>query len=163
MTYVQVYDPSTKTWYEQETTGQAPSPRKEFCVAGVASQSQTYEILVYAGWGGNLGSAAIAFDTAYVLSLPGFHWFQADYAAANPRHALSCNAVGGSQILTIGGVNSTQNGPGDLYDAVFKTQDQFSQGLAIFNMSSLGFEDSYTSEPPVYQQSVVISSWYSSK
>jgi hypothetical protein len=163
MTYVQIYDPSTKKWYEQATTGDAPTPRKEFCVAGVASQSQTYEILVYAGWGGSLGTAAIPYDTAYVLSLPGFHWFKADYAAANPRHGLTCNAVGGSQVVMVGGLNTTQNGPGSLYNAVFQTQDQFTQGLAIFNMSSLAWENSYTARPPAYQLSVVISSWYSSK
>lgn len=164
MTYVQIYDPKTGKWYEQKTSGNPPEPRKEFCVSGVASSSdKSYEIFLYAGWAGKLGRAAVPFDAVYILSLPGFHWFKADYEAANPRHALSCNAVGGGQVLAIGGVNTTQVGPADFYDAVFNTQDQFTQGLAIFNMSALRWESSYVAKPPAYTQPALVSSWYSSK
>jgi hypothetical protein len=160
MTYVQVFDPAQGKWYEQKTTGYIPKARKEFCVAGAASTNKTYEILVYAGWDGNLGPAAIPYDEAYVLTLPGFFWVRAEYDSVNPRHGLSCNAVGGGQVLTIGGLNTTQNGPGSLYNAVFDTQDQFSQGLAVFNMTSLSFQSSYVAKPGPYVQAKSVQAFY---
>lgn len=75
---VQVFDPGSNTWYEQTTTGGIPEGRKQYCMTGAASSNNTYEILVYAGWDGNLGSTSRPWDQAYVLSLPSFHWFKAD-------------------------------------------------------------------------------------
>ena len=41
---VSVYDPAAKVWLNQTTTGTPPSPRIEFCTAGVISTNQTYEM-----------------------------------------------------------------------------------------------------------------------
>lgn len=78
---VQVFDLATDTWYEQTTTGAIPDSRKEYCMTGVASSNNTYEIVAYAGWDGNLGTTSIPWDELYVLSLPSLHWFRADYQA----------------------------------------------------------------------------------
>jgi hypothetical protein len=160
---VQVYDTAGDKWYEQTVTGNIPEDRKEFCTAGLASNNETYEILVYAGWDGNLGPHAVPFDEAYVLTLPGFNWVRADYPALNPRHGLSCNSIGGGQILTIGGLNTSQNGPDNLYDDVFNTQDQFTQGLAIFDMNTLAWKDSYSANQTTYAPAPAIQSFYASK
>ena len=41
---VSVYDPAKKEWFNQTTTGDAPSPREQFCVAGINSTNNTYEM-----------------------------------------------------------------------------------------------------------------------
>ena len=124
---VQVYDPATNNWYEQTTTGSIPKGRKEYCMTGAASSNNTYEIVVYAGWDGNLGKTSIPWDELFVLSLPSFHWFRADYQAIQPRHGLTCEHIGRGQVLTIGGVDTTQVGPDSLYDGVFNTRDPHAQ------------------------------------
>ena len=41
---VSIYDPAKKEWFNQTTTGFAPSPREQFCVAGINSTNNTYEM-----------------------------------------------------------------------------------------------------------------------
>ena len=123
---------------------------------------------VYAGWAGHLGTPAVPLDTIYILTLPAFHWIQVDYSPQNPRHALSCNAVGGSQILTIGGVNSNPNlaygRPFDISRSTYNTSaDPFAQGLAIFDMTTLKFADQYTANAPPYVQSDLVQKYYASQ
>lgn len=164
---VQIYNPQDQKWYDQKTSGSAPSGRMQFCMAGTASNNQTYEILVYAGWDGNLGSGSVKFDEAYVLTLPGFYWVKANYTAANPRNGLSCNSVGGGQILTIGGVDPTQNGQNNGgnsgYTAAFDTPDPFTQGLGIFDLSTLSWKDSYEANQGKYSVAPEIQAYYNAK
>jgi hypothetical protein len=163
MDTVQIFDPATGDWYEQTVTGNIPEQRKEFCTTGVASNNKTYEIFMYAGWDGHLGPHAVPFDEAFVLTLPGFHWVKADYAALNPRHGLSCNSIGGGQILTIGGLNTTQNGPNDLYKDVFNTADQFAQGLAIFDLNTMAWKTDYSAKQTDYTPSSTVQNYYANK
>jgi hypothetical protein len=144
-------------------TGNVPEPRKEFCITGAASNNQTYEIFLYAGWDGNLGARAIPFDEVFVFTLPGFNWVKASYPALNPRHGLTCHSIGGGQILTIGGVNTTQNGPTDLYKDVFDTADQFTQGLGVFDLNTLSWKNSYSSKQTTYTPAQPIQVFYANK
>ena len=41
---VSVFDPTKRKWWNQTTTGSKPSPRVDFCTAGVNSTSGTYEM-----------------------------------------------------------------------------------------------------------------------
>ena len=41
---VSVFDPAKKEWFNQLTTGNAPSPRIQFCAAGINSTNNTYEM-----------------------------------------------------------------------------------------------------------------------
>lgn len=41
---VSVYDPVQEKWWNQTTTGDKPSPRIEFCMAGINSTNGTYEM-----------------------------------------------------------------------------------------------------------------------
>ncbi len=157
---VRVYDLESDRWYEQNTSGNIPAPRMDFCVAGAASNERTYEILIYAGWDGDLGPDAIPLDEAFVLTLPGFHWVKTKYAALRPRHGLTCNAVGGGQILVIGGVDTTQKGPIDYYAEVFNTPDTFTQGLAIFDLKTLKWRSAYKSNPDVYTPASDVKEYY---
>ena len=114
---------------------------------------------MYAGWGRRLGAAAISFDEIYILTLPAFYWIKVDYAPQHPRHGLTCNAVGGSQILTIGGLDTNSNE--NTYQSPYNTTpDPFAQGLAIFDMTTLQFADKYTAKAPPYVQSDRVKTYY---
>lgn len=160
---VQVLDQATGTWYEQATTGDAPAERKEFCMAGAASSNDTYEVVVYAGWGGTLGDDSIPYDDLYVLSLPSFHWFRASYEALHPRHGLTCEHVGGGQVLAIGGVDTTQQigSAGDtLFKGCFQTVDEHAQGLRVFDLGTMAWADGYVRNQTVYDQSSAVRGYY---
>jgi hypothetical protein len=160
---VHVYDIENDRWYEQQSTGAIPQARQDFCMAGSPSNNETHEILVYAGWNGTLGSSSIPYDSAYVLTLPGFYWVKADYPAAHPRHGLSCDAVSGGQIVTVGGVDTTQQDANDSYSAVFKTPDPFTQGLAIFDLSALSWRSSYQAQRGLQPPASEVQDYYNNK
>ena len=163
-TNVAIYEPSSNRWYQQPTSGRIPEPRKEFCTAGVASTNETYEIFLYAGWGGLTGSPAIPYDEIFILTLPAFTWIKVDYPPNAPRHGLSCNAVGGSQIITIGGLDTKawNANASEGYLSPFNTTDPFANGLNIFDMSTLGFASKYSANPPPYTQSDLVAGFYAS-
>ncbi|KAL9585505.1 MAG: hypothetical protein Q9212_001489 [Teloschistes hypoglaucus] len=161
-----VYDTKTRRLYNQTTTGNMPEPRREFCTAGVNSTNGTYEIFVYGGYNGNLGFRAIPYDEVYVLSLPAFYWFKVDYPPQHPRDGHTCNAVGGSQIVTVGGQDANAKiGSGRIDDihksALNSSTDPFAQGLAIFDMTTLTWSDHFSASSPPYAQSDVVRNYYS--
>ena len=162
---IHVYDIRNARWYEQQSSGDIPETRQDFCMAGSPSSNRTHEILVYAGWNGQPGPSAIPYDNTYVLTLPGFFWAKANYTAAHPRHGLTCEAVGGSQILTIGGVDSTQQDPttNDTYTPGFNTRDPFPQGLAIFDLASLTWSSSYHAYRGLQPPASEIQAYYNTK
>ncbi|KAL2037135.1 hypothetical protein N7G274_010131 [Stereocaulon virgatum] len=164
---VSVYDSLAHKWWNQTTTGRAPAGRIDFCTAGVSSTKDSYEIFVYGGWANTSGPPSVLFDTIHILTLPAFHWIQVNYTAKAPRLGLTCNAVGGGQILTIGG--SDPNAPGihntdaryDNQKEVYYTPDPNFQGLAIFDMSTLLWASQYTAGlPGTYVQSDAIRAVY---
>lgn len=158
---IEVYDIANDVWYQQYTTGDTPGSRIECCIAGTASTNRTFDILVYAGWD-NVDKFE-EYDNAYILSLPSFHWFKADYESAHPRHALSCEHVGGGQILTIGGVDTTEAPINGGYEGPFEPVDSFKQGLAILDMNSFAFANSYTANRTEYTMSAAVQAYHDSK
>ncbi|KAL5328920.1 hypothetical protein ACEPPN_002429 [Leptodophora sp. 'Broadleaf-Isolate-01'] len=161
-----LYDPATGTFFNQTTTGNIPNGRIEFCVTGANSTNGTYEIFMYAGWAGHLGSIALPYDEMYILTLPAFQWIKVPYAPARPRHGLTCETVGRRQMLVIGGVDTLQdqatNAAKTLDLVTFSTKDQFTQGLAIFDMTSLSWSDSYDAGAAAYEQSDPVKNYYAS-
>ncbi|EKG13329.1 Galactose oxidase/kelch beta-propeller [Macrophomina phaseolina MS6] len=158
---VTVFDPSEGKWYDQKTTGNTPQGRKEFCATGLASDKSTYEIFAYAGWGGDLGTKSVQFDQIYILTLPAFHWINVDYPPTGTRHALTCHAVGGSQILTIGGVDSAStDSSATIYAGPFRDRDKYTQGLAVFDLSTLEWKNEYTANASKYTQSELVRTYY---
>lgn len=161
-----IYDPASGKFYNQTATGNIPESRIEFCATGINSTNQTYEIFMYAGWGSNLGSAALPFDEIYILTLPAFEWIKVQYSPAHPRHGHSCHTVGNRQMLVIGGVDSLADTLSStaitLDEATFATADQFTQGLAIFDMSALTWSSGYDANAAAYEQSTPVQTYYSS-
>lgn len=161
MSSVEIYDISNEAWYQQDTTGDAPEPRIEFCMTGAASTNQTFDIFVYAGW--DDADSSSAYDEVFVLSLPSFHWFKADYNSEHPRHGLTCEHVGGGQVLTIGGLDTSLVGTAAGYEGPFSTVDPFEQGLAVFDLNTLSFTDSYTANRSDYNMSTLVQEYYDTK
>ena len=165
---VQLFDPASGAWYKQTTTGSTPSPRTSFCTAGAASTDNTYEILVYAGLvgGGTTGSLS----TVYILSLPAFNWFIGADTTQHSRAGHTCEAVGGSQIVVVGGLDpdvnpdpngTVENSASELAEQGFSTPDPFAQGLAIFDLRTLDFAAQYVAGgAAVYEPNEVITQFY---
>lgn len=161
-----LYDPATGTFFNQTASGNFPNGRIEFCATGANSTNGTYEIFVYAGWAGRLGNQALPYDEMYILTLPAFQWIKVPYAPAKPRHGHTCETVGKRQMLVIGGVDTLQdeatNAAPTLDQVTFSTRDQFSQGLAIFDMTTLTWSGQYDADAAAYEQSDPVKNYYAS-
>ena len=159
-----IYNPFTGKWASQNTTGNAPSGRVDHCVAGAPSAAGTWEVFVYGGYNGNLGSASVAFDTIHILTLPAFHWIQVPYNPSSPRYGMTCHGVGGSQILVIGGADpnpsKTDGDPQDINKSKLESADPNKQGLSVFDLTTLTWKDSYSSKPPAYTWSTPLKEYY---
>ena len=116
---------------------------------------------MYGGYPGETGYAAVPYDQIYILTLPAFHWIKVNYTAENPRHSHTCTAVGGSQILSFGGFDSsTTISNASNYQSMFDGKDPFTQGLAIFNMTNLWWADKYEANQSIYRQPDLIRRYY---
>ncbi|KAL8993020.1 MAG: hypothetical protein Q9188_007439 [Gyalolechia gomerana] len=161
-----VYQAETNTWFNQTARGNLPGPRKNFCLAGANSTNGTYEIFLYGGQNGNLGPEAVPYDEIYILTLPAFSWLKVDYPPEHPRHGHTCEHVGGSQIASIGGLDSNSRvyygDYSDIDKSTFNSSvDPFAQGLGIFDMTTLTWADHYSANPPAYEQSELVRNFYS--
>ena len=96
----------------------------------------------------------LTLDEVYVLSLPAFRWFKADYPAQHPRFRHSCNVVGNRQMLSIGGQDPT-----NIYNNTF-TADPFLQGLGIFDLTTMQWSDQYNADAEPYETPAVVKAWY---
>ncbi len=88
-------------------------------------------------------------DQIYILSLPAFHWFRAEYSPTNPRAWHTCHSVGNRQMILIGGLDPTKD---SVPDAAFLSspKDPWEQGIGVFDMSTLQWKSSYQASASVY-------------
>lgn len=112
-----------------------------------------------------IGAASVQYDTISILTLPAFHWISVPNDPQNSRVGLSCNVVGGSQVLTIGGHDTNPKQFGDRTDREiiensYNNPDPNAQGLAIFDMTNLTWSSQYTADAPQYEQSSPIKQFY---
>ena len=114
---------------------------------------------MYAGWSGNGGADHSTFDEIWVLALPAFRWFRAEYPARYPRYGHTCHVVGNRQMLTIGGVNASGSDPVE----VWYSPDSFTQGIGVFDMTEMRWASSYDATAAPYAQPVVVRAWYNEK
>ena len=86
------------------------------------------------------------------------------YDPQSPRIGHSCNAVGGSQILSIGGRDGdpklTTGTLAENQRSTYDSPDPNVQGLAIFDMTNLTWSSQYTAHAPPYEQSALVSQFY---
>jgi hypothetical protein len=100
MEVVHVFDIATATWYAQRASGDIPPARRRFCADATWPDDRT-SFNIYAYGGLSAGMDGKAFDDMYILSLPSFQyvkWWHAGQGTGRPRHSMTCNVVGRSQV-----------------------------------------------------------------
>ncbi|KAK3949584.1 hypothetical protein QBC32DRAFT_378245 [Pseudoneurospora amorphoporcata] len=149
---VTFFDPVSREWYWQTTTGERPSSREKFCAVGVQGRNGTYEIFIY---GGADSKTEESYRDVYILSLPGFVWFKAADSSQEKRADPACVVVGKGkrQMLSIGGKEIS---------AKWESADSFPQGLGIFDMTALTWlkDGSYDADMGDYESPDVVRDWY---
>ena len=167
MNMITLVDPVTNQWYQQNTTGgPAPLGRSKFCHVGVGDPRaltnsnpsiSTYEIFMYGGYGGVLGSEAEQFDELWVLSLPAFTWQQLDSSHKSARIGHTCHLVGKRQLLSIGGIDATQTDP-------WSTPDLTNwNGLGVFDMTVAHWASGFNASAAAYQRPQQVQSYYDAR
>ncbi|MCJ1268773.1 hypothetical protein MMC22_008661 [Lobaria immixta] len=161
---ITLYDKQNQKWYSQITSGDIPQPRFSFCAAGVEGDGKnSFEIFMHGGVINNVvGSQAANSDQVYILSLPSFRWFRANYTSAHSRGGHTCH-IKNSQMIMIGGQDPTHSvnwlgdadGPKDLF------ADPWLQGIGVFDMKALRFQDSYQAKARAYETPDFIKTYYS--
>lgn len=102
------------------------------------------------------GSQASDSDQVYVLSLPSFRWFHANYTSAHSRAGHTCH-ITNSQIIMIGGED-----PAHWDESDSKTlADPWLQGIGVFDIKSLRFKNSYQAKANAYETPDFIKKYYS--
>lgn len=107
------------------------------------------------------GSQASNSDQVYMLSIPSFRWFRANYTSAHSRGGHTCH-IKNSQIIMIGGQDPTYCkdflGDGKLLQA---PADPWPHGIGVFDTKALRFKDSYEAKTRAYETPEVIQRYYS--
>ena len=123
---------------------------------------------MYGGWAtGNKGAKLTpqenatntALDEVFVLSLPGFVWFKANYIAQNPRNGHRCHVVGNRQMLVVGGLDSRYYNASSQYNGT--RPDTFNKGLGVFDMTEMEWSDRYDANAERYMTPQVSEFWSS--
>lgn len=94
----------------------------------------------------------------YVLSLPAFHWFKSNYTSPSLRIGHTCHATKTRQMIVIGGTDPCVSYPPDPPD-----QDPWSQGIAVFDMTTLELKNSYQSNADLYEPPYDIQQYYKNR
>jgi hypothetical protein len=98
------------------------------------------------------------YDDVHVLTIPGFVWFKDPHVAPAARYGHTCELVGGSQLISIGGLDNPQESINEYYDV--GVPGPFTQGIGIFDMTSMVWKSSYDANATSYQSPQVIKIWY---
>ena len=101
-------------------------------------------------------------DELYILSIPAFQWFQANYTSISPRAGHTCHPARNNQLVLIGGSNPTQFTDNTM-EAWNGTADPWTQGIGVFDMSSLEWKDSYNASAKPYTPPTIVQNYYNQK
>lgn len=101
--------------------------------------------------GVNRANSNTKYHDAYILSLPGFVWSKLPNPTYGARAYQACVIVGKRQILSIGGMRTT-----DI------EKDKAPQGLLLFDMAELRWMDVYDTTIGAYERHKNITAWYAS-
>lgn len=106
MTSLPVFDIASHTWFIQNTTGEPPSQRAQFCsIMTNATNSSSFEIYIYGGTDGT--STGTSLGDVWVLSVPSFTWtcvYNGDITHSRDSHA--CVRPYPDQMFAVGGQNT---------------------------------------------------------
>lgn len=109
MTSLPIYDVASRSWYLQNTTGDAPGQLTEFCsVVAPAKDSSSFNVYIYGGYDG-LNSGDLPSDDVWILSIPAFTWIKAyNGKQSHGRSGHRCVTAYPDQMFVIGGVHQNQ-------------------------------------------------------
>jgi hypothetical protein len=157
--HIYIHDPATKPFHNQTATGTRPTPRIRFCSVGTPGFNGSYEIFVYVGHDPSLSAEQMmhSSDEVFVLFLPGFVWFKADYPATSAREVHTCDIVGqgGSQIIVTGGV-----GPVVPHYTAENSCDPWTNDINVFDLSAMRWKDGYEPNDTLDQTPSVVRDWH---
>ena len=105
-------------------------------------------------------------NEVFILSIPAFQWFQAEYQPAIPRSLHTCHTTNTNQLIIIGGVNPTYTNywsVGLSNSSGYESRDSWAEGIGIFDMTTLKFKDSYEAKAKPYEPPKLIKSFYRDK
>ena len=94
-------------------------------------------------------------DEVYILSLPAFAWFKANYTSVDPRIYHTCH-VFGNQMLSIGGLNPSFATSQDARNDT----DPFWEGIKVFDMTALEWTNYYNASAAPYTPPETILHYY---
>ena len=95
-------------------------------------------------------------DEVYVLSLPSFVWFRANYTSSDPRIFHTCNIVGNRQMLSIGGLNPSA--PNN--SAAENETDPFWEGVKVFDLTALQWTNYFNAAAAPYVAPSAVAAHY---
>ncbi|KAL5120896.1 hypothetical protein ACEQ8H_001083 [Pleosporales sp. CAS-2024a] len=131
---IDVYDIAASTWYKQSTSGNIPPYRVNPCATvAAAADGSSYNVYMYGGQNLQPAGNQTQKDDMWILSIPSFTWIEVDQQGQKPyaRAGQACHIWDG-QMVIIGGY----------IDPNLSCE---SPGIYVFNMSSLGWSDQFTS------------------
>jgi len=158
MDKVYIFDPVSKRWGEQSTSGDNPLPLESHCIVGVQGDSGTYEIFLYGGVVVDSTSETVNAGAVWVLSLPAFHWKKVTNPPYLGRWLHTCEVVGKRQMVVIGGKIATLNV--DVTTTWETIPDPWDQGIGIFDMSALEWRSSYDHSAAEYTTPALVKKFY---
>ncbi len=85
-------------------------------------------------------------DEVYILSLPSFVWFKANYTSSDPRMHHTCHIIGNRQMLSIGGLDPSAAN----YGAAINDTDPFWEGIKVFDLTTLQWTNYYNATAAPY-------------
>lgn len=95
-------------------------------------------------------------DEVYILSLPSFVWFKANYTASDPRMLHTCNIVGNRQMLSIGGLDPSAPSLG----AAHNDTDSFWEGIKVLDLTALQWTNHYNATAAPYTAPSAVAAHY---
>jgi hypothetical protein len=135
MTSLPVYDIASHTWFIQNTTGERPSQRAQFCsIVTNATNSSSFEIYIYGGTNGT--STGTSLGDVWVLSVPSFTWTRAyddDGDITHSRDSHACVRPYPDQMFAVGGQNSANTSGLSCLDST----------IDVFNLTDLTWMSAY--------------------
>ncbi|KAI1981497.1 hypothetical protein LOZ51_006833, partial [Ophidiomyces ophidiicola] len=132
MKRIAVYNIASGKWHLQNTTGEVPPARSDFCsVVAEAKDGSSFNIYIYGGYGGN-DREETSFDDVYILSIPSFRWIKA-FRGRNEhgRRGHRCIKAYPDKMLVFGGLFID---PSTCLDGGI---------IQVFNLNTVEFQDVY--------------------
>ena len=96
------------------------------------------------------------FDEVYVLSLPSFVWFKANYTSSDPRIQHTCNIIGERQMLSIGGFDPRAAS----LSAAYNDTDPYWEGMKVFDLTELQWTNYFNANAAPYVAPSAVAAHY---